>query len=405
MRILIIAPFIPYPLTSADAVRLYNLLKYITREHEVYLACLLDESPGVDEGVPHLREMCAGVEVAFKERKSRLKRLPGYIQYGLTGKPPELIFFDSRNFREKLQKLASTVDFDIVQIEHSCMGLYSEIFPQKPGLQRIMVIHNVSAQQWERIARVERGRGSSLRSMLYSWTMSLWEPKYAEKFNRIITVSVANKELLNRSNPRLKIDVVPNGVDTQLHKALPIKDISPNLIFVGIMEYEPNVDAAIYFCHEILPHIRAKIPEVRLWIVGKDPTPEVLALASDSVHVTGRVADVTPYYEQSSISVVPLRAGGGTRLKILEAMGLGRPVVTTTIGCEGLDVAGGEHLLIGDSPEEFSARVIDLLTDHALYRRIADGARKLVEEHYDWKAIGEQMLRIYSGMAGKNRGQ
>ncbi len=399
MRILIIAPFIPYPLLSADAVRLYNLLKYITREHEVWLACLLDASPVAEDGVPHLREMCAGVEVSIKDELPRLRRFPGLVQFGLAGKPPELKFYDSKDFKQKLQRLASTVDFDIVQIEHSCMGLYSELFSSRANLKRILVIHNVSSQQWARIARVERGRGRSFRSQFYSWTMSHWEPGYAERFDRIITVSEPNRQLLCEANPRLHIDVVPNGVDTQLHQSLPIENILPTLLFVGIMEYQPNADGAIYFCQEILPIIKRTIPEVDLWIVGQDPLPEVRALASGSVHVTGRVPEVLPYYQRSSIAVVPLRAGGGTRLKILEAMALGRPVVTTTIGCEGLDVRDGEHVLIADTPEEFSSRVVELLTDRDLYLRIAANARELVVNRYDWKAIGAQMLRIYDDMA------
>ncbi|HEX7557472.1 MAG TPA: hypothetical protein VF338_12660, partial [Leptolinea sp.] len=201
MRILIIAPFIPYPIISADAVRLYNLLKYITKDHEVWLACLLDKSTGVVDGVPHLREMCAGVEVAFTERRSRLMRIPGLLQYCLEGKPPELKFYESKEFIHKIQQLASTVDFDIIQIEHSCMGLYSELFPAEETIKRILVIHNVSSQQMARIARVDRGRGQSLRTRFYSWTMSHWEPRYAERFDCCITVSEPNRQLLLAANP------------------------------------------------------------------------------------------------------------------------------------------------------------------------------------------------------------
>jgi glycosyltransferase involved in cell wall biosynthesis len=161
------------------------------------------------------------------------------------------------------------------------------------------------------------------------------------------------------------------------------------------MGYEPNDDAVLYFCRDILPIIRRTVPGVELWIVGRDPTPAVRALASDTVHVSGRVDDVVPYYERSAVAIVPLRAGGGTRLKILEAMALGRPVVTTTIGCEGLDVRDNEHVLIADTAESFAARTVQLINSPELWQAIAARARELVVNQYDWDAIAGQMLRLY----------
>jgi glycosyltransferase involved in cell wall biosynthesis len=164
------------------------------------------------------------------------------------------------------------------------------------------------------------------------------------------------------------------------------------------MNYVANFDAVLYFCSEILPRIRRVVSEVEVWVVGADPPPEVRRLSGDGVHVTGRVDDVVPYYRRSSVCVVPLRAGGGTRLKILEAMALGRPVVSTTIGCEGLDVVDGEHLLIADSPEQFADKTVRLLTDRASYQRITTKARQLVVDRYDWDVVARQLLEIYSEM-------
>jgi glycosyltransferase involved in cell wall biosynthesis len=167
------------------------------------------------------------------------------------------------------------------------------------------------------------------------------------------------------------------------------------------MGYAPCVDAIIYFCRQILPRVESVLGTVEVWIVGASPSPEVLALANKSVHVTGQVKDVVPYYERSAISIVPLRAGGGTRLKILEAMALGRPVVSTSIGCEGLDVIDGEQLLIADTPEKFSEGIIRLLTDKNLYQKMTADARQFVETRYDWNLIVRKLLDVYSHQVNK----
>jgi glycosyltransferase involved in cell wall biosynthesis len=162
------------------------------------------------------------------------------------------------------------------------------------------------------------------------------------------------------------------------------------------MSYLPCADGATWFCDEILPLIRGRGANAETWIVGADPPAEVTALAGPDVRVTGRVADVTPYYERSLVSVVPLRAGSGTRLKILESMALGRPVVSTTVGCAGLDVVNGEHLLIADTAAEFAEATVRLLTDRALRSRIAASARALVARRYDWDGISAHLLGIYA---------
>ena len=154
---------------------------------------------------------------------------------------------------------------------------------------------------------------------------------------------------------------------------------------MGNLGYAPCADAALHLVRDILPRIRSQLGQVQTTIVGIDPPEKLLKLNASDVHVTGRVADIVPYYMENAVCVTPLRAGGGTRLKILEAMALGRPVVSTTIGCEGLDVTHGRHLLVSDDPGGFADCVVRLLTDSALYRRIAAEARSLVETAYDWE--------------------
>ena len=168
---------------------------------------------------------------------------------------------------------------------------------------------------------------------------------------------------------------------------LPRPEGPPSLIFIGNMGYRPNEDAILYFCKEILPIVRQRLPDVELWIVGTNPPPSVQALAGPGVHVTGRVPDVREFYERCTVSIVPLRSGSGTRLKILEAMALGRPVVSTSIGCEGLEVVDRRHLMVADAPAGFAQRTIELLENEETRSLMVDDARELAVKRYDWDVI------------------
>jgi sugar transferase (PEP-CTERM/EpsH1 system associated) len=400
MRILIIADYLPYPLVGGDRIRIYNLLSRIARRHEVSLAGFL-EQPEDAEGVPHLRELCARVEAASFKPTSRLVKVLGMLGFGLAGKPPELNLLHSDELATKIWRLAASVEFDVVQIEHSRMALYRETLPRPVRSKSILMFHNFISQQDKRLSQIERRWVNKLRPLVNSMAMRRWEPRYAEKFDRCTTVSTVDRDLLLNANPRLHVDVIPNGVDIQKYEPLPAPSAAPSLLFVGNMGYPPGADAAVYFCQEILPLIRRQLSATELWIVGRMPRPEVRQLNGDGVHVAGQVDDVIPYYRQSAVCVVPLRAGGGTRLKILEAMALGRPVVSTTIGCEGLDVVDAQHLLIADTPRQFAEQTLRLLTDRQLYQRLSAQGRQLVEDRYDWDKIAAKLMDLYADQAAQ----
>jgi polysaccharide biosynthesis protein PslH len=396
MRILVIANSLPYPMVSGDRIRNYNLMRLASSRHELSLAALV-ETPEDFDGVSRLQQFCTTVETASFDKHSHLAKALGMLRYALEGKPPDLSLLHSKELAGKIRQLVTRMDFDIVQID-SRMGLYLETLPQNALCKSILMFPDFTFQQSRRISRIEQRWDRKIRRLLHSVTMGYWEPRYAEKFDRCTTVSEKDRQLLMKANPRLEVDVIPNGVDIDMYQPLPLptEKISPYLLFIGHMGYPPCVDAVLYFCREILPHIRRMIDGAELWIVGRDPRPEVLELNGKGVHVTGRVKDVVPYYRQSAVCVVPLRAGGGTRLKILEAMALGRPVVSTTIGCEGLEVVDGEHLLIADNPMLFAEKTVRLLTERPLYQQISTEGRKLVVAKYDWNIIADRMMHTYT---------
>ena len=393
MRILIITNEIPYPPISGVTLRNYHLLRRVAAQHQVYLAAHI-YNPGESDGIAHLQEFCERVVTGALCPRPMAPHIPGLVRYALAGKPLDLEYFESPQLTQAIRSLASEVDFDIVHIEESLLALYLELFP--PGrCKRLLTFHNVCFEQAARLSKFASTRKVKWGLRLFSAQMRRWEPRYAAHFDRCIAVSDTDRRLLLAANPGLRVDLVPNGVDTKTCQPLPMNGRVPSLLFVGHMGYEPNVDAALFLTRDILPRVRRAVPDAELWLVGRNPSPTVSQLQGDGVYVSGTVSDLHPYYSRSAVCVVPLRAGGGTRLKILEAMALNRPVVATTIGSEGLDAVDGEHLLNADGAEAFARQVVRTLQDRELSRRLAANARQFAVSRYDWDTIASRQLQIY----------
>lgn len=397
MRILIINHEFPYPPVSGVKIRNYNLLRRIAARHQVWLATHLTGRESY-EAIVHVRDLCAEVVTSVPQPRPPTSRLRALIRSTTGGAPIEAQRHYSKQLAEQIRRLVQTVPFDIVHIEESFLALYRELIP--PGrCKQLLTFHNVCFDQAAVLAEFATTPRLRWSLRLQSRQMRRWEPWYAERFDQCSVVSDVDRNRLQAVNPRLAVDIVPNGVDARRYRVLPNHGSPPTLIFVGHMGYLPCVDAAVHFTREILPRVQQRLPDVELWLVGNNPSGAVQRLSSGRVHVTGFVEDVRSYYQRSTVCVVPLRAGGGTRLKILEAMAFGRPVVSTTVGAEGLTVSDGEHLLIADQPEAFAQAVVRLLTEPALRERIAADARQLVESLYDWDLVAERQMQIYDAVA------
>ena len=396
MRILFVMHNIPYPVISGIRLRTNNLIRRIAMQHEVWLAThICPEDDPAD--VQALDAFSAHIITATLERRHPLRHLPGLAHYTLRGWPLELKFNHSDDMARALKAISSETSFDIVQIEEPALAVYLEALTPGSWRKSLLTFHDITSSQSQRIAAISSRPLPKLRFWLHGRQMRRWEARYAARFDCCITVSELDRERLLVENPALDVAVVPNGVDTATLQPLPAIH-TPTLLFVGSMNYAPCVDAMLFFCRDVLPLIRQRVPDVELWIVGSNPVPEILAFDKDGVHVTGRVPEVVPYYERSAVTVVPLRAGGGTRLKILESLALGRPVVSTTIGSEGLALNDGEHLLNADEPEPFADAVVRLLTDGTLYDHVAQRGRQVVEDRYDWDAIAAGHMAIYENL-------
>jgi len=398
MRVLVITNQVPYPAMSGAPLRTYSILRRLAKTHDVYLAAFISTEEQ-KEGVAHLLEFCRAVVTVRANSLKQMINLGRVLASVWHGTPPELKLAFSHELAKEIRTLVDRVDFDIVQIEHGSMGMYLEALPQQLRKRAVWVLHDIDFHKFRQMAHILERRDSKARASLHAMMMRWWQPSFASYFGLCVTMSEADRRLLLSANRSLTVVVSPNGVDTHHHQPLPDEGDTADVLFMGNMAYEPNVDAALHFCHNVLPLVRKEVVDTKLWIVGINPEASVRRLEGNGVFVTGGVPDVVPYYKRAKVCVAPLRAGSGTRLKILEAMALGRPVVSTSIGCEGLDVIDGKHILVADDSKGFAEKTTQLLRNYELRARIAAKARDFVVASYDWDVIADNLMNELDRMA------
>lgn len=301
----------------------------------------------------------------------------------------------TRRVQRAIDAMCAGLRPDIIHLTTPLLMLYR--YPA--GIRIVADAHNV---EYDNLLRVSRESASPLRRLLFSafaWRLRPEEAKTAAQVDRLFVVSERDRILFRSIAPHANIAVIPNGVDLEGFAPSAGARRKHTLLFVGMMNYHPNDDGIRFFLAEVFPRILAVMPDVHLTIVGGEPSAAVRAAASPHVTVTGLVPDVRPFLASAEVLIVPLRAGGGTRLKLLEAMASGIPAVSTTIGCEGLGVAHRQHLAIADGPEAFARAVIELLGDAGGRERMAARAREFVRDRYGWERIGEALRAEYRALA------
>jgi glycosyltransferase involved in cell wall biosynthesis len=217
----------------------------------------------------------------------------------------------------------------------------------------------------------------------------------SKKFDVVLATSENDLRTFRRDLPNQKMYVIPNGVDIEFFSSQTAEPEPNSIVFTGLMSYFPNDHGIQFFLKEIFPFVLSKVPDATVTIVGADPSREVLRLVSNNVHVTGYVGDVRPYFNKALVAIVPLLVGGGTRLKVLEAMAMRKPVVSTTLGCEGLDVQHGHSVLLADTSQEYADAIVELFRNEKLRHKLQQNAYEIVESTYDWKTIGTQLQRVF----------
>jgi sugar transferase (PEP-CTERM/EpsH1 system associated) len=411
MKILYIAHRIPYPPNKGDKIRSFNEIKYLSQRHEIHLACLADDPNGL-KYEDELRKYCKTVRVVFiNPQLAKLKS----IFYLLTKQPLTIPYFYSRELQRTIDHMLSTNDYDAIFCFSSPMAEYifkSRVLnPQsgdhRPRSKLIMDFVDVDSDKWAQYARYARFPKSWIYR-LESKRLSEYEKRVAENFDHSIFVTQTEVEVFQKLNPHIQsIIAISNGVDldyfspnflhqesTTDHRPTTI-DHRPTIVFTGAMDYYANIDGVVWFAKEILPLIKKEIPEIQFFIVGSNPTKEVLSLSSNNgVMVTGYVPDTREYLNKATVVVVPLRIARGIQNKILEAMAMGIPVVATPQAFEGIEAKPDKDLILGEDAGKIAEGVIKLIKEVSLRKSLSGCGRAVIEKNYCWTKNLEKLDRI-----------
>lgn len=394
MKILVLTTKSPFPLYEGRALRTYNLIKQISKKHEIYLFTFV-QTPEEVSGVEHMRALCTHVEAEPLYLGARRWRILLDLARELFSTSPLLaVKYRSRTMRKKIRALLASQEIHLVHLDMLHLGDYIDVCRGKPV---VLVEHNVESVLLRR--RVENESNLLRKTYLYYQYLKLcrYEARICRQADHVVAVSEIDAELLRDLSGAQGITAVPNGVDTTYFQDIGAPRRAHGLVFVGGLNWFPNYDAIRYFCVEVLPRVAAEIPDVVLTVVGKSPDDKKLRdiAGNPRVRLTGLVDDVRPAISEADAYVVPLRIGGGTRLKILDALSMGKAIVSTSVGCEGLDVVSGRHLLVGDDPEVFAREVVKVLRDRELARQLGVAGRQLVQQKYEWEVIAKDLDRVY----------
>jgi len=388
------------PVDSGGKIRSFNILRHLARQHEVTLLSYYggqrdpDYESAIKQQLPGAHTIhTAAPEGTIAQSLDYVLRLPSFAPFAVRK------FTDAKVRHELARRLAEdSLDFAVCDFLSASLN-----FPENPTTPVVLFQHNVETMLWRRMAKTEK---SLLRKLLYgieARKMAAYETNALRRFQHVIAVSDNDRDEMLKLAPGCSITVVPTGVDTEQYPVMPSAHGRPPLIvFTGSMDWEPNIDAMEYFCREIWPAVLDQYPNARFQIVGRSPHPRVQSLASDSVEVTGTVPSVKEFLRSATVVIVPLRIGGGTRLKIYEAMAMGKALISTSVGAEGLDVTNGSDLLIADDAPSFADAILQVLRDPRLRQRYEANAAA-VAARYDWSEIARRFAQVLEKAACQRR--
>ena len=398
-RLLFLTQTLPYPPHGGVQIRTFHTLRLLAQEFDIHALCfyrrVAHATPGDAAHAAAQLQSYAQVEpFAIPQEHNRLRFVRDHLRSLLTRRPYTVASYDSAPFRARLEQLRAARTFDIIHVDSLDLSVY---LPLLIDLPIVCAHHNVESALLERRARTEQNPLLRKYLQLQARLLKKEERYWTGRVNLNITVSDEDRAVLQQLAPAARFAVFPNGVDTRYFQ--PDNAAENGIVFVGGYSWYPNRDALEYFSADILPLIRARQPSVRTSWVGRAPLAVREAYRSQhGIELTGYVSDVRPHVQSAACYVVPLRVGGGTRLKILDAWAMGKTVVSTSIGCEGLDARDGVNILIRDHPADFADAVLTVLQDASLRARLGAQARHTVETIYDWDVMGAAMLRDYHAL-------
>jgi glycosyltransferase involved in cell wall biosynthesis len=403
MRILWVKAGGLVPLDSGGRIRSYNILRQLAGDHRVtYFGFHAEQDDAAHAELKEIfeRVVCCPLQLPTAKSFAEL------VQYGkelFSREPYAISKYCQPWVARDLRELVKSESYDVIVCDFL---VAAGVIPWDLPCPKVLFTHNVEALIWKRHYEVARNPLWKLLSWREWRAMARAERRYLSDADHVLAVSQTDRDYFAQELPPGKLTVIPTGVDVEYFRPMAGEEEPNSLVFTGSMDWMPNEDGIFYFAEEILPRICEALPTARLSVVGRKPSPRLKALAATDphhLHLTGWVDDIRPYLAQSAVCIVPLRVGSGTRLKIFEAMGMGKAIVSTTIGAEGLPVRNGAELLLADSPDDFAKSVVTLLGDAAARRRLGDTARELVATKYSWGSVAREFAAALEQVVAAGR--
>lgn len=392
MKILMLTPYLPYPLLTGGQTRSYNLIKRLfSLGYQITLFCLV-KSDAEREHVGELEKFCKEVQVFNRSEKPWT--VENIFKTGFSFYPFLVIRNWAKGEKRAIEKKIKTEKFDLIHAE----TFYVMPHIPKTSIPILLVEQTIEYLVYRHFA--DGFKIPLLRPLLYLDVakMKYWELEYWRRAKRVVAMSEEDKKTMIRQLSGLNVDIVPNGVDSEFFgKKIATKSNESIVLYLGNFTWLQNREAVEVLINKVWPQIKAKLSSAKLWIVGKDAEVFFKRLESEDVEVM-EVSDVRMAYQKASVLVAPIYGGGGTRYKNFEAFASGLPVVTTSIGIRGTDAVDGGEVVIADDPDEIARAAVELLTNKSLYKEIAGNARKMVREKYDWDPIAKNLSRIYEDL-------
>ncbi len=393
MKILFVTESLPYPLDRGGYIRSSHLIRELSRRHEVTLLTS-QEATETNQGVEYYSRFCRQVICLSKPKPSALKR-SFYLLGGLLGETPYPLNKNfSTSFLERIKQELQNGDYQTLHCDHLDTAQYLPLLPNPP--HSVFDSHNLLSVLVERLQQQEKSPMKRAYLRLQLGKIRTYEARLSARFDLCLVCSEQEKEHLQELSPQAKVTVIPNGVDLNYYQLEPAPPQDPSLLFIGRLDYLPNSQGVLDFYRRVWPLVRKELPLVRWQIVGANPPSSFQELANDdAIQLVTQADDIRPYLTNSTLAIVPLRVGGGTRIKILEAMAARLPVVSTSVGAEGIGAADGREIVIADEPEDMAEQIITLCQQPERRRQMAQLARQFVTQ-YDWHLIGKRLLLCYN---------
>lgn len=400
--VLFISQQIPWPKNSGGNIRSYHVLEALGTSFDVSLVTSANTKAMAEEGREALAGLCKTIEVLPDPKSpSGAAKARSFLASLASGVPAFVQHNYNRSIAEAVRRLAGSGKFDLIHLNHLDTVPYVGSVSATPY---VIDTHNILYDYYARRSAQVTNPVAKSAFALEARRLRRYEHQALRRARLTLTCSREEKEMLMALDPELRVEVVPNGVDSRYFAPVVSDafDNPPDLVFLGDMAYPPNHDAAVGFVRAVFPELVRRVGQVRLVVVGKNPQRELLGMATgrSDLLVTGFVDDVREYLGRARVFVVPVRYGSGTRLKVLSAFSMGLPTVSTTLGAEGIQCRNEHDILIADEPAEMATAVHRLLTDAELHRRISKNCRETATQNYDWTEIGEQLRSIYDGLGG-----